>query len=137
VETPFFGKIMSRNRFELILKFLHAADNIKCKKYGKEGYDPLFRIREMNNRYLSCSESAYVPERDLSLDEATMLWKGHVSYHVYNPKKPVKFGVKIYEVCESVSGYIVNWQIYTGKTEQSQEHGHSYRIVFDLLTDRV
>ena len=27
VETPFFGTIMSRNRFELILKILHAADN--------------------------------------------------------------------------------------------------------------
>jgi len=59
---------------------------LKCKKRGEEGYDPLFSIREMNNRYLSRSESVYVPERDLSLDEATMLWKGHVSYRVYNPK---------------------------------------------------
>ena len=49
----------------------------------------------------------------------------------------MKFGIKIYEVCEAVSGYIVNWQTYNGKTEQSQEHGHSYRIVFDLLTDRL
>jgi len=137
LETPFFGTVMARNRFELILKFLHAADNTNCKKRGEDGYDPLFRIRELHDRYLTRSQSVYVPERDLSLDEATMLWKGHVSYRVYNPKKPIKFGVKIYEVCESVSGYIVNWQMYTGKTEASQEHGHCYRIVFDLLSDRL
>ena len=99
LETPFFGTVMTRNRFELIFKFLHAADNEKAKKRGEDGYDPVYRIREMNNRYLDRCRNVYVPERDLALDEAAMLWKGHISYRVYNPKKPAKFGVKIYEVC--------------------------------------
>ena len=137
LETPFFGTVMTRNRFELIFKFLHAADNEKAKKRGEDGYDPVYRIREMNNRYLDRCRNVYVPERDLALDEATMLWKGHISYRVYNPKKPAKFGVKIYEVCECVSGYVVDWQVYTGKTSEPQEHGHSYRVVFDLLRDQL
>ena len=120
-QTPFFGSVMTRNRFELIFKFLHAADNDKAKKRGEEGYDPIYRIREMNNRYLDRSRSVYVPERDLALDEATMLWKGHVSYRVYNPNKPAKFGVKIYEICECSSGYVVDWQIYTGKTTDTHK----------------
>ena len=136
-QTPFFGSVMTRNRFELIFKFLHAADNDKAKKRGEEGYDPIYRIREMNNRYLDRSRSVYVPERDLALHEATMLWKGHVSYRVYNPNKPAKFGVKIYELCECSSGYVVDWQIYTGKTADTQEHGHSYRVVFDLVRDEL
>ena len=43
----------------------------------------------------------------------------------------------VYEVCDASSGYVVNWQVYTGKTEDSQEHGHSYRVVFDLLDSDV
>lgn len=136
-ETPFFGTIMNRNRFELILKFLHAANTSQIKKRGEDGYDPLFRVRELNTRYVERSKNVYIPERELALDEATMLWKGNVSYRVYNPMKPVKFGVKIYELCESSSGYAIDWQIYTGKTDAAQEHGHTYRVVFDLLGERL
>jgi len=135
--TPFFGSVMTRNRFELILKFLHAADNSKATARGQDGYDPLYRIRVLHDRYLNRSRSVYIPKCELSLDEATMLWKGNVSYRVYNPNKPIKFGMKIYEVCEASSGYVVNWQVYTGKTDQNQEHGHSYRVVFDLLDSDV
>ena len=137
LSTPFFGTVMIRNRFQLLFKFLHAAGNSKAKRRGTDGYDPLFRIREINIRYLHRSKSVYVPERDLSLDEATMLWKGNISYGVYNPNKPVKFGKKVYQVCESCSSYTVDWQIYTGKTEAPQEHGHTYRVVMDLLEHRL
>jgi hypothetical protein len=137
VETPFFGAVMSRNRFELLLKFFHIADSSGAKKKGEEGYDPLYRIRLLHDRYLKRSQETYTPEQNLALDEATMLWKGHVSYRVHNPNKPDKFGVKLYVVCESSSGYIVNWQVYTGKTEDPQEHGHTYRVVIDLLPDHL
>jgi hypothetical protein len=137
VETPFFGAVMSRNRFELLLKFFHIADSSGARKKGEEGYDPLYRIRLLHDRYLKRSQETYTPEQNLALDEATMLWKGHVSYRVYNPNKPDKFGVKLYVVCESSSGYIVNWQVYTGKTEDPQEHGHTYRVVMDLLPDHL
>ena len=133
--TPFFTRIMTRNRFELLMKFLHLADNSKAKKRGEDGYDPLFRVREIHDRFLKRCREVYHPDRDLSLDEATILWKGNVSYRVYNPKKPIKFGLKVYEVCEAKSGYVVNWQFYTGKTDQAQEHGHTYRVVHDLLDD--
>ena len=30
IETPIFGKVISRNRFEIILSYLHFNDNEKC-----------------------------------------------------------------------------------------------------------
>lgn len=80
---------MTRNRFHLIMKFLHAADN-KTKERGEDGYDLLYRISRLNTSYNYRCRTTYVPERDLSLDEATMRWKGHVSYRVYNPKQTSK-----------------------------------------------
>ena len=93
--TPFFGSVLSRNRFEIILKFLHLADNSQAKKKGEEGYDPLYRLREMMTLYQERCEEVYVPDRQLSLDEGSMLWKGHLSFVVYNPNKP-HFAIKTY-----------------------------------------
>jgi len=133
--TPFFGSVMNRNRFELILKFLHLADNSKGKKKGEDGYDPLFRLREIMTRFQTRCKEVYVPDCELSLDEGGMPWKGHLSFLVYNPKKPHKFAVKTYALCEAETGYLAIWQVYTGKTDEPQEKGHTYRVVFDLLPE--
>ena len=47
-QTPFFGTVMTRNQFELILKFLHAADK-KMIPRGQNGYNPLYQIREVHD----------------------------------------------------------------------------------------
>ena len=51
----------------------------------------------------------------------------------YMPKKPKKFGVKLWVLCESQSGYCLNLQIYKGKEGDNQESGLAYRVVMDLM----
>ena len=41
--TPGFGKVMSRNRFEIILSFFHFANNVEYVERGQPGYDRLFK----------------------------------------------------------------------------------------------
>ncbi|KAI2645906.1 PiggyBac transposable element-derived protein 4 [Labeo rohita] len=41
--TPGFGKVMSRNRFEIILSFLHFANNSEYVGRGQPGHDRLFK----------------------------------------------------------------------------------------------
>lgn len=53
-------------------------------------------------------------EENLSVDEGTCPFKGKINFRVYNPAKPNKFGIKIYQCCESTSGYIVSFDIYDG-----------------------
>jgi hypothetical protein len=36
---PWFGKMMSRNSFQLLLKFFHITDNSKLSPQGNEKYD--------------------------------------------------------------------------------------------------
>ncbi|PIK35195.1 putative piggyBac transposable element-derived protein 4-like [Apostichopus japonicus] len=45
VLTPFFSSFMTRDRFQLILQFLHFNNNANQKDKGHAGYDKLFKIR--------------------------------------------------------------------------------------------
>lgn len=46
VSTPYFGSVMSRNKYQFISKFLHCFDNSRPEaKRDSENYDPLHKFR--------------------------------------------------------------------------------------------
>ena len=58
-------------------------------------------------------------------------YKGQLSFCQYLPSKPTKWGIKVWSLCESSTGYMSNFQVYTGR-EDNQEKGLAYRVVHDL-----
>jgi len=72
----------------------------------------------------------YTPSQCLSVDESMVGTKCRISFLQYMPKK---LGIKLWALCESVTGYCLQFQVYTGKVESSVEHGLAYRVVFDLM----
>jgi hypothetical protein len=44
METPNFALVMSRNRFQLILQFLHCNNNVDAVPCDQPGYDSLHKI---------------------------------------------------------------------------------------------
>lgn len=44
-ETPNFSQVMSRDRFQSILRFLHCNDNNLTASRGRPGFDPLHKLR--------------------------------------------------------------------------------------------
>ena len=142
-ETPFYGKNMTRNRFQNILSNFHIMDNDDQQAAGEPGYDPLFKIRAFLDRINSAFSEVYTPNRDVSVDEATCAWKGHLRFRVFNPAKPTRFGIKLYQVCEASSGYCIGFDIHTGNPSTSctrfcdllglEELGQTSKIVIGLL----
>ncbi|XP_052762974.1 piggyBac transposable element-derived protein 4-like [Mya arenaria] len=61
----------------------------------------------------------YTPEQNLSFDKGTCPWKGRLKIWVYNPAKPVKFGIKLFQLCEASSGYCLGFEVYAGKTNET------------------
>jgi len=62
----------------------------------------------------------------------------HISFLQFLPKKPMKFGIKVFVKSESKTGYVLTFQIYTGKKQMAAERtlqkisvGH--RVVKELL----
>jgi len=41
-------------------------------------------------------------------------FKGQLQFIQYMPKKPAKWGMKVYVLADSIKGYTYNWRLYTG-----------------------
>lgn len=138
IHTPLFGNTMPRDRFLNILCCFHLNDNTKAFARGDDNYDPLFKIRPLYDAARDVFAQVYTPEQHLALDEGMVPWKGRLSFKVYIPNKPDKFGMKLYILCESMSGYICTFDVYTGKNydpnpDDNTTHGHSYDVVMGTM----
>ena len=142
-----FSTVMSRDRFLLILKFLHLADNSKAVPKGERGYDILFKIRPLITSLVTSYQRSYTMNREVSVDESIISYKGRLSFLQYMPKKPNKWGMKAWVLAESDTGYTWNFILYTGKQEKrpagvplgthvvtellKKLHGKGYHVYFD------
>ena len=85
VATPHFATTMSRNRFELLKRYFHFNDNMTADKK-----DPLYKVRPVHDYIVKRFQEVYTPGKNISIDEAMMLWKGRLAFKVYAPLKPTK-----------------------------------------------
>lgn len=114
VKCSFASSVMPRDRFLLMLSFLHLNDNSTYIPRGNEGHDPLHKVRPVYDHLRNKFKTLYTPTQDVSIDEAMCPWKGNINYRVYMKDKPTKWGIKLYELCESDSGYVFDFEIYCG-----------------------
>ncbi|UYV73243.1 hypothetical protein LAZ67_10002324 [Cordylochernes scorpioides] len=126
---------MPRTLFMRILSMLHLNDNSKYIEYGKPGHDRLFKIRPVLESLIYSFGNAYTPQQNLTIDEAMCPFRGRVGFRVYIKGKPHKYGIKIFQICEAVSGYAYNLDIYTGKDPEQPEHNSIPNLV-DRLAKR-
>ncbi|XP_040195336.1 piggyBac transposable element-derived protein 4-like [Rana temporaria] len=134
--TPFFGTIMSEYRFSLIMKNLHFTNNEDFDE-ATHPAPKLKKIWEVFQMIITNFQQAYVPDRDISIDESLMAYKGRLSWIQYIASKRARFGIKSYMLCESTTGYIWNSIIYTGKGTQFNprysDYGMATSSVLSLL----
>ena len=78
--------------------------------------------------------------REVSVDETIIGFKGKSSLITYNPQKPHKWGLTVWSLADPTSGYVYNWDIYSGKkntpdprTLQKDGKGTVHWTVWDLL----
>ena len=79
--------------------------------------------------------SVYKPNRDMSVDEAMIPFKGRSSLKQYMPKKPIKRGIKVWALADAHIGYISAFDVYTGKMANTQEVGLGTRVVKTLFNN--
>ena len=133
ISTPFFASVMSRNRFQAISSNLHICDNRKMPKKRSRQYDALYKIRPFIDMACNNFKKVYKLGRDISIDEGGVPFKGRISFKVYNPKKPNKFSMKFYEVCESKTGYVYHFEVYTGKADSMKKANASTGLTTKLV----
>lgn len=132
--TPFFPSVMSRDRFLLILAFFHLNDNKNYVPRGSEGFNPLFKLGPLYERMLSRFRAVYKPHQALAIDESMVAWRGNLTFRVYSPDKPIKYGLKAYMLCDAENAFCLKFKLYTGRSIiQPSKNGATYDLVMDLL----
>ena len=74
---------MSRNRFQLIQRYLHFNDN----NAAGTNEDRLYKIRTILDIVVNNFRTNYIPDREISLDQGMLGWRGRLQFRVYNPRK--------------------------------------------------
>ena len=100
---------MGRINFEHILSNIHLCDNTLVSN------DPLVKLKPFIDMCDRNFLHVYKSNKNISVDEASCKWKGRFSHKVYNPRKPSKFHIKLYQVCEADLGYVIAFEVYVGK----------------------
>lgn len=119
---------MPRTRFDWLLGNIH--DSLQPKR-GELNYDKLYKIRPLLSISSKTFANFYKPSKNISVDESMIRFKGRSSLRQYMPNKPIKRGYKMW-VWASESGYIDEFQIYTGKVGERTETNLGSRVVTDL-----
>ncbi|XP_068115074.1 piggyBac transposable element-derived protein 4-like [Hyperolius riggenbachi] len=106
IATPFFGTVMSEYRFSLIMEFLHFANNDTFEE-STHPAPKLKKIWEVYEMVVENFKTTYVAEREISVVESLMAYKGRLSWLQFIASKRARFELKSYMLCESSSGDIV------------------------------
>ena len=132
--SPIADRI-ARDRFEEIARYLHFVDNDVLPARGDEGYHRLQKILPIVTAINKACIDNYRPNRENSIDEAMIPFKGRSSLKQYVPLKPVKRGFKVWVRADSWNGYFCEFEVYTGKADTTTDHGLGERVVHKLTSN--
>ncbi|XP_040286033.1 piggyBac transposable element-derived protein 4-like [Bufo bufo] len=133
---PIFSAVMARARYEILMRFLHFNDNTLCPRRE----DRLHKIRPLINHFNKIFPELYTPQKNIAVDESLIHFTGRLAFKQYIPSKRARYGVKLYKLCESGSGYTYAFRVYEGKDTQLSPSGcPTYmgingKIVWDLIS---
>nr|XP_039251966.1 piggyBac transposable element-derived protein 4-like [Styela clava]XP_039251967.1 piggyBac transposable element-derived protein 4-like [Styela clava] len=134
-EVPSFSKIMPRDRYHDLLKFLHFCNEDYAPSRDNPARDKLCKIRPPLNLLETRMLTVYTPRREISIDEFLISFKGQIGFRQFILSKRARFGMKVWVLAESKTGYISCIQLYTGKSAgAAPEAGQATRVVKDLIT---
>ena len=135
---PIFSAVMSRTRFDMIMRFLHFNDNSQYPPRDHPNHDKLYKLRPLINSFTKRFSEVFIPDQNICVDESLIHFTGRLHFKQYIPSKRARYGIKMNKLCDRDTGYVHTFRIYEGKDSQLQPPdcptyiGTSGKIVWDL-----
>lgn len=130
--VPFFRHSISCNRFLILYHTtLHA-----CHTNPNANQSRGDKIAPLLEKLVHNFQRHYIPFQEISVDESMVGYKGRVSFRMYAPKKPTKWGLLMRTVACPHTGYLLNAVLYCGRNpNQTLEDGISItaQAVIDVV----
>ena len=96
----------------------------------------LWKVRPILDVLKKTCQELYYPHKQVSIDESMIGTKCRLSFIQYMPKKPTKWGIKVWVCSDAHTGYVYTFDVYTGADHSSPKsvHGQAYDVVTNLMT---
>ncbi|CAG5005368.1 unnamed protein product [Parnassius apollo] len=120
---------MPYRRFKQILRCLHLNDNSKQPARSDPAYDKLYKIRPLLTLLNRVFQENAHNSSSQPIDESMILFKGRSSLKQYMPIKPIKRGFKVCCRCDGSTGYLYEFDIYTGKEGNSVKDNLGAKVI--------
>lgn len=115
--TDEIASTMPHRRFKKIVETLHLNDNRLMPSRNDKHFDKLYKVRPLLDLLNAACQRGAKPSSSQSIDESMILFKGRSSLKQYMPLKPIKRGYKVWTRADSETGYVFEFEIYTGKRD--------------------
>nr|CAI5831567.1 unnamed protein product [Callosobruchus analis]CAI5839624.1 unnamed protein product [Callosobruchus analis] len=106
---------MRRDRFVQIMRFMHCADNTRM-----DPKDKMWKLRPIISKLQESFLKYYKLTEHMNYDESMIKYFGRHNCKQFIRGKPIRFGYKVW-CLNSENSYLVNFDIYQGKTPQPNE----------------
>lgn len=128
-------KVMAKNRFEEISRYLQFNDSSKEPARGDGDFDRLFKVRPILDYVRNKCGGNFLPTKNISIDEGMIGFRGRLSFRQYMPAKPTKHGIKVWMAADSSNGYVLNFEVYLGK--EPDQRPRIYGLGYDVVTSMI
>ncbi len=91
---------------------LHFTDNLQA--YANNTTEKINSIRTVFDHLRSKFKDAFYPYKNVNIDESLMLWRGSISFRQYIPSKRLRFGLKLFAICDCKTGFVQDLVLYAG-----------------------
>lgn len=132
VSVPFVQNTMTKKAFYFLRNFMHFSVTQDRKRRGQRGYDPLFKVRPIIEAIMKGLQGTWIAGEKITIDESIIRYNGRAIMFVqYNPRKPIKHGIKVFAVCCAYSGVMLGFEVYCGS--DTDEDNSALAVVDRLL----
>ncbi|XP_049772937.1 uncharacterized protein LOC126161239 [Schistocerca cancellata] len=125
-----------RQSGQTICETIHINDNRLNPPRGHPNHNKLHKVRPLITFLSNTICKPYTASKVLAVDESMIPFKGQSSLKQYMPLKPVKQEYKVRCLADSKTNYVIQFDIYTGKSNDGcTENSLGERVVISLTQD--
>lgn len=98
------ASVMTANRFKKIVENIHCNNNETQQSKNHPNYDKLHKVKPLVELLNETIRKIYKPSDIVTVDESMIPFKGRYVLKQYMPKKPVKWGYKVWCLADAITG---------------------------------
>lgn len=124
-----FRAVMPKRRFQFLISAIRFDD-----RRDRDKNDKFSTFRDMFEFFTDNCRKNYVLSENVTIDEMLRGFSGRCGFRQYMPKKPAKYGLKIFIICDSANSYMYNAEVYLGKQPNQPRNANLGQNIVERLT---